>query len=130
MNSADNTAKELAAGIIVYGILVQIICLVVTDHRLSVSVGLWIGIATALGMMVHMKRSIEDALDFGEEGAAKHMRKTYVIRLFIVAIVFGVIAYFRVGNIIMALIGVMSLKMSAYLQPWTHRIFVRLQKSK
>ena len=82
MNSADNTVKELAAGIIVYGILAQIICLVVTDNTLSVAVGLWIGIATALGMMIHMKRSIEDALDFGEEGAPKHMRKTYVIRSF------------------------------------------------
>lgn len=66
MNSADNTVKELAAGIIVYGILTQIICLVVTDNTLSVAVGLWIGIATALGMMIHMKRSIEDALDFGK----------------------------------------------------------------
>lgn len=130
MNSADNTVKELAAGIIVYGILTQIICLVVTDNTLSVAAGLWIGIATALGMMIHMKRSIEDALDFGEEGAPKHMRKTYVIRLFVVAVVFGVTAYFQVGNIIAALIGVMSLKISAYLQPWTHRVFVRLQKSK
>ena len=43
MNSADNTVKELAAGIIVYGILAQIICLVVTDNTLSVAVGLWIG---------------------------------------------------------------------------------------
>lgn len=58
------------------------------------------------------------------------MRKTYVIRLFVVAVVFGVTAYFQVGNIIAALIGVMSLKISAYLQPWTHRVFVRLQKSK
>ena len=66
MNSADNTVKELAAGIIVYGILAQIICLVVTDNTLSVAVGLWIGIATALGMMIHMKRSIEDALDLGK----------------------------------------------------------------
>ena len=58
MNSADNTVKELAAGIIVYGILAQIICLVVTDNTLSVAVGLWIGIATALGMMIHMKLSL------------------------------------------------------------------------
>ena len=40
------------------------------------------------------------------------MRKTYVIRLFVVAVVFGVTAYFQVGNIIAALIGVMSLKIS------------------
>ncbi|MBS4980270.1 MAG: hypothetical protein KHZ72_02710 [Lachnospiraceae bacterium] len=130
MNSADNTAKELAAGLIVYGILAQMICLIVADNLLFVSVGLWIGIATALGMMVHMKRSIEDALDFGEEGAPKHMRKAYVVRLLIVAVIFGVTAYFKVGNIIAALIGVMSLKISAYLQPWTHQVFVRLQKSK
>ena len=126
----DRILETLAVRKLAPDVKAQIICLVVTDNTLSVAVGLWIGIATALGMMIHMKRSIEDALDFGEEGAPKHMRKTYVIRLFVVAVVFGVTAYFQVGNIIAALIGVMSLKISAYLQPWTHRVFVRLQKSK
>lgn len=130
MTNVDSTVKELTAGIIIYGILAQVICLMVSDDLLFSTVGLWIGIATALGMMLHMKRSIEDALDYGESGAAKHIRKTYALRFFVVAVVFGVTIYFKVGNIITALIGVMSLKIAAYLQPCVHRVFLKLQKSK
>lgn len=89
-----------------------------------------IGLAAAVGMGIHLKRSIEDALDYGEEGAVKHMRKTYAFRYAMVALVFGVTVYFEIGHPLMLLVGIMGLKIGAYLQPVTHKVLNKLQKSK
>ena len=81
-------------------------------------------------MSIHMKRNIEDALDYDERGAVKHMRKGYVFRYALVALLFGATVYFEVGNPITLLVGVMGLKIGAYIQPITHKVLQKLQKSK
>ena len=66
-NSADETLKELLCGMLCYGAAAQIICLIVDMERLLyTSIGLWIGIGAGALMGVHMKRTIEDALDYDE----------------------------------------------------------------
>ncbi|WP_461809877.1 hypothetical protein [Faecalimonas sp.] len=130
-NSADETLKELIVGIIVYGTIVQIlVCFIATGNLSYFSLGLWIGVVVAIGMAFHMKRSIEDALDLGEAGAAKHMRKMYTLRYVSVAIIFGATVYFDVGSPITLLVGVLGLKIGAYLQPYTHKVLLKLKKSK
>ena len=129
-NSANETLKELLTGIILYGAIAQIICLIMTEHKLYVSIGLWIGVITGIGIAIHMKRSIEDALDLGVEHAEKHMKKMYALRYAVTALVFGAAIYFHIGNPIAILIGVIGLKISAYLQPYTHKLILKLKKSK
>lgn len=124
----DNTLAELITGIILLGMIEQIICLIFLKDYLYNAIGVWSGAAIAIGMVIHMKRSIEDALDLGEEGAVKHMRKTYALRLTVVAIVMGCIIYFGLGNPFTLLAGALTLKISAYLQPYMHKIFTRKSK--
>ena len=127
-NSADETLKELLCGMFFYGVAAQIICFILDMERLLyTSLGLWIGVGAAALMSVHMKRNIEDALDFDERGAVKHMRKGYVFRYALVAFLFGVVIYMHIGNPITLLVGVMGLKIGAYIQPITHKV---LQKFK
>lgn len=127
-NSADETLKELLCGMLCYGAAAQIICLIVdTERLLYTSIGLWIGIGAGALMGVHMKRTIEDALDYDERGAVKHMRKGYALRYVLVAILFGATIYYEVGNPITLLVGVMGLKIGAYIQPITHRVFCKLK---
>lgn len=127
-NSADETLKELLCGMLFYGVAAQVICTIVDmDRLLYTSLGLWIGIGAAALMSVHMKRNIEDALDFDERGAVKHMRKGYVFRYALVALLFGVVIYMHIGNPITLLVGVMGLKIGAYIQPVTHRVLCKLK---
>ena len=106
-NSADETLKELLCGMLFYGALAQIICTIVDRDRLVyTTLGLWIGVGAAALMSIHMKRNIEDALDFDERGAVKHMRKGYVFRYALVALLFGVVIYMHIGNPITLLVGV------------------------
>lgn len=127
-NSADKTLKELLCGMLFYGVAAQIICTIIDMDRLAyTTLGLWIGIGAAALMGIHMKRNIEDALDYDEKGAVKHMRKGYIFRYAMVAFLFGVVIYFEVGNPITLLVGVMGLKIGAYIQPITHRVLCRLK---
>ena len=127
-NSADETLKELLCGMCFYGVAAQVICLIVDmDRLLYTSLGLWIGVGAAALMSIHMKRNIEDALDFDERGAVKHMRKGYVFRYALVALLFGVVIYMHIGNPITLLVGVMGLKIGAYIQPITHKVLCKLK---
>ena len=126
----DETLTELIVGIIFLGVIAQVVCLIAFKDDLYNAIGLWSGSVIGIGMAIHMKRSIEDALDFGEEGAIKHIRKTYAFRMTVVIIVMGCLIYFDLGNPLTLLDGLITLKISAYLQPHIHKLFFKLRKSK
>ncbi len=119
---------NLIIGIAIYGLIVQGIVLFVSEMVLFHSIGLWIGIVIGISMMIHMKRSIEDALDIGEENASKHMIKKSVVRNSIVVVAFLVLGYAQIGSILTALIGVLGLKISVYLQPYIYKVRRNLRK--
>lgn len=126
----DNTLLELVTGIILVGVAVQIVCLIAFPNDLYNAIGLWSGVAIGSGMAIHMKYSIEDALDLGETGAVKHVRMTYALRITVVLILMGCVLYFDLGNPLTLLAGLIALKISAYLQPYMHKLFLKLKKSK
>lgn len=115
--------KELFFLIASYGICVEIIVLIVTKDWLFYSIGLIVGLILAMGMCVHMYISIEEALDRGESGAQKHVSKMYAFRVGVIFIVAGIMFYFKIGSVVSLFIGMMGLKVSAYLQPFTHKFF-------
>ena len=110
------------------GILIQIICILVSKDYSYNAIGLWSGVAIACFMAIHMKRSIEDVLDLGEEGGVKRMRSTYLVRMTVVTIAMGVVIGFNLGNPITMLFGVLTLKIAAYLQPYMHKVLQCLRK--
>ena len=118
---------ELIVGIILFGIVEQVICLIVSKDYLYNSVGLWFGVAIAIFMAIHMKRSIEDALDLGEDAGVKHMRKGYGTRMAVVAVAVIVILISKLGNPITLVIGILPLKFSAYAQPAIHNVLLWLE---
>ena len=123
----NNILLELIVGIILFGIVEQIICLIVSKDYLYNSVGLWFGVAIAIFMAIHMKRSIEDSLDLGEDAGVKHMRKGYGTRMAVVAVAVIVILISKLGNPITLVIGILPLKFSAYAQPAIHNVLLWLE---
>ena len=118
----ENTLFELLIGIILSGVILQIVVAIISKDYLYNAIGLWSGIAIACFMAIHMKRSIEDVLDLGEEGGVKHMRSTYLVRMTIVAIAMGIVICFNLGNPITLLFGALTLKIAAHLQPYMHKL--------
>lgn len=123
----NETLIELVAGILFLGAIFQLVCVLALKNVLYHAIGLWTGIIIACFVAIHLQRSIEDSLDLGVEGAEKHARKAYVIRTTVTLVVVGIIICFNLGNPITLVIGIFPLKLSAYLQPYTHKLFVWLR---
>lgn len=129
MGKTDNTVlKELIAGMAVYGIVLQIAVLVIPGDRMRMSAGVWLGIVTGMLMAVHMKNSLDEALDRSESEAQKYLHKTYAVRYLTVVVVFVAASWLGVVNVLTLFMGVMGLKIAAYLQPLMHKIFLRRNK--
>ncbi len=124
----ENTLFELLIGIILSGVISQVAVAIILKDYLYNAIGLWSGVAIACFMAIHMKRSIEDVLDLGEEGGVKHMRSTYLVRMTIVVIAMGIVICFNLGNPITMLFGALTLKIAAYLQPSMHKLFQCFKK--
>ena len=73
-----------------------------------------------------MTFSVENALEMGEQGALKHTRIMYIIRMVALVAVYAVMLIFGIGNVFSMLFGLFSLKLSAYIQPITHKLSNKL----
>ena len=124
----NDALPELVLGIVIYGILVELAGVWFVADKLRYSTGLLIGISLAIGMAVNIAIVIRDAVEiYGEDGAKNRVIIKSVLRYLIVVVTFFVMMKFNLGNLFTAFIGVLGLKVSAYLQPFTHKVILRLQ---
>ena len=121
----NKTLIELLAGIFLFGIVCQIAGMIFADQLFSYSSGLWIGIITAMVTAVHMYRSLDRALDLDEDTASKRIQMQSSIRYVGIVIVMGITMVNGVTNPLAAFLGIMGLKVAAYLQPFTHKLIIR-----
>lgn len=123
----NEVLPDLVVGVLIYGIVVQFAGVWMVEDKLDYSIGLWIGVAIAVGMSIHMAIVLNDAADIAaEETAKRRVILKSTLRYVVVAILFFVVAYFKLGNLITLFIGVMGLKAGAYLQPLTHKLIKKL----
>lgn len=119
----------LLAGIVLYGIVVQFVGMWFVSDKQQYTIGLWIGILLAMGMAVNMAVVILDAVD-GMASTARSVRTGFwsVLRYVVVVGAFVAAWYFEVGNPLVMFLGVMGLKISAYLQPVFQKYILRVCK--
>ena len=121
----NRTLLELIFGIFFYGIICQVIGGLLVEDKLSYSSGLWIGIITAVAAAIHMLYSIERVLDFDEGTSQKKMQAQSIIRYAGIVIIMGIVMINGVTSPLAAFLGLMGLKVAAYLQPFTHKLLIR-----
>ena len=121
----NKVLPELILGIILYGIVLQLAGVWFVSDKLRYSSGLWIGIALACFMAIHMAVVIQDAVSI-DSGQGKLIAQN-MIRYIAVVAVFFCIMYFKLGNLFSAFLGVMGLKESAYAQPFDHKMIFKLR---
>ncbi len=106
----------------VYAIVFVIIGFFLSRNKQSYFAGLLLGIGIAAGLAVHLYKSLDYCLELDPESAEKTMRKKAVTRYLIMVIAAGTAGCFpEILNPVGLLIGLMGLKISAYLQPFIHR---------
>ena len=123
----DPTLFDLCLGILLYGIVFQVI-LLCFSRQASYSLGLWIGVALAEAGAFHMWWSLDRGMEQAAKQAAKTVGANNLIRYFVLVVVMFVLIYTDFANPIFMFCGYMGMKISAYLNPWLHKISVRLFK--
>ena len=135
MNQTNSMLKRLndalpglVLGILLYGVLVEFIGVWFVSDKLRYTTGLVIGIALACGMAINIAVVLQDAIDiYGESRAQARIIAKSILRYAVVVIVFFVMMKWNLGNLFAAFIGVLGLKVSAYLQPFAHKLISKLQ---
>ena len=119
----NQALPSLLAGILLYGIFIQLAGVWFVEDKLRYSSGLWIGIVTAMAMAYHIALIIAETIDAPDpEKARTRIIAKGILRYVSVVAVFAVTMYFDLGNLVTLFIGVMGLKISAYLQPALHKM--------
>lgn len=114
MNSA---LPGLLGGIVLFGAVSQIVGLFFVEEKINYSIGLWVGVLVAVFMAVHMAWSLNRVLGQNAKGAQAAATKQNMLRYLIVILILGILMITQAGNPIAAFVGIMGLKVSAYLQP-------------
>ena len=112
---------ELWAGILFTGLIFQLIGMWFAEDKCLYTVALWIGVVLALVTVVHMYRTLDKALDL-DAGAQKVVLSANLVRYGCIVLVFVIVLWTKVLNPLITFLGLMSLKVAAYLQPFTHKL--------
>lgn len=126
LRKKNRTVLEVELGIAACGILLQIIALIFARDRLNWCLSFLLGSVLSGIAIWHMYRTLDRALDLGEETAQKLIYRGYVTRYFaLVAIILFLIAMKWLDPLLVFL-AYMCMKVAVYLQPFTHKLCNKL----
>lgn len=126
LKKANRTLLEMWTGILLLGIILQAAGMFLVKDRILYTESLWFGILLSLTSTVHMYRYLDRALDFDEKTATKMIFQGYLIRYVMLAVILAVIAVTGALNFLVVLMAYMSLKVTALIQPITHKVYNKL----
>lgn len=119
------TRKELWTGIVLF-VLIFMLGNLLFERKLAYTCGLLLGGAVAIGLVGHMHHTLERALLCDEDTAKKKVQLGSVIRLiFMAAALCAAVLLPEYLSVAGVFLGMLSLKFSAYVQPLTHKVFLK-----
>ncbi len=121
MKRLNQALPGLVVGILIYGLLVELIGVWFVSDKIRYTTGLIIGVGCAVGMAIHIAMIIEESVRIGQ-GHEKYLSFKSVLRYLVVCVVMILMMVFKLGNMFTALIGILGLKVSAYAQPLLYKI--------
>lgn len=123
MSDGKKTFQELLIGIALFAILFFIPGLIMKVDKLAYYLGLGLGILVAVLMTISMYTTIEKSLNMDQKSAMNYTKRNAIFRLLLIIVVLVAAVYINSINVFSVVLGVLSLKLSAYLQPLTHKLF-------
>ena len=117
--------NEALPGILIldfaYLLIGELIIFLVFEEPAKIAVGFFAGIVYAVFCVFNMSFRVRKVV-YGRADSRRTFILGYLIRLLVMILVFAVLYYSDVGNILAALAGMFAMKISAYLQPVTQKI--------
>ncbi len=103
-----------------------IICIAKT---LKPAIGFVAGVAYAVFSTFHMSLRIRKVV-YGGANTSITFILGYVIRLIVMLVMFTVLYVFDLGDLLFAILGMFSMKVAAYIQPFTDKLINKNKKRK
>ncbi len=116
-----DTLWEMLVVVFLWGLLAELGGAFFVKDGIGYSFGVLIGTALAALSVAHMTWCINRSLEYGKGAKAKVVAWS-LIRYFAIVGVFALMIFGKIANPLSAFLALMGLKVSAYLQPLTHRI--------
>ncbi len=117
MKRLDPTVRDLLLGALIYGIIVEVIGLILVENRFSYSLGILVGYICVVLMTCHMYLTLEKALDMDPDSASKYVLRNSILRyVSLFAILVGIMLIPQI-SVIAVIIMIFGMKISAVLQP-------------
>lgn len=98
-----------------------IILIAVPDNKGYCVSGLSFGVFYAVFSSIHMSFVIRKVVYSNEQGSKSYILG-YLIRLLVMIAVFLLLFLLHAGNPVCAIIGMFSMKVAAYIEPFTHKL--------
>ncbi len=121
LRKKNRTLLELQIGIVFIGVLCQLAGAFIVERQGYYARSLWFGVLMSLAASVHMYRTLDRGLDYGA-AASKIIFRGYLFRYAFLILVLAVVMVTEVMNPLVLFMGYMSLKVAAFLQPFTHKL--------
>lgn len=122
MKKYSRMFMDLAVGILICGLITEIIILIIPDKKIYNSIGLLVGLMYAYFMLLGINASVEDSVLMTESEALKNTRIKYIFRVIVLVALLILFWIFDFGNPVTFIIGAFALKFSTYMQPLMDRI--------
>ena len=120
MKRLNQALPGLVLGILIYGVIVELVGVWFVADKIRYTTGLIFGIACAVGMAIHIAMIIEESVRIGK-GHEKYLSFKSVLRYLAVCTIMILMMVFKLGNMFTAIIGILGLKVSAYAQPLLYK---------
>lgn len=121
LKKRNRTLLEMHLGILVYGLICQIVGAFIVKNQAFYAASLWFGILLAGVSSINMYRSLNRALE-SEKSAVKLVFRDYTIRYAFIVVILLIIIKTGVMNPLIVFLAYMSLKVTALIQPITHKL--------
>ena len=123
MQQEKQTLLELIAGVVLWVLLLMLGNLI-ADNPLTYTLGLLLGGGMAAVMGRHMYASLQEAVLYDEKTAEKKMKISSLLRMVMMVVTLVVAVLLpEVFSFVAVVLGISALKLSANLQPLTHKVF-------
>lgn len=117
-NENKEMTKDVVIVIVVFCILAAIVECIFVNDRIYSLLGLFVGCILAIYMFLYMNRILNRSIDFKEAKAVeRYIVKHSIIRYMSVVLVFLILCATKIADPISCFVGLLGLKVSAYLQP-------------
>lgn len=118
----NHTLHEMLIGVLLSNVILAVVGVLVTDDKPKALIGVLCGMVIACFYVIHMAVTLDDALCLSEKEAASQLRKHMLIRYLFVLVTAGCVCYFGIGNPVLCILSILTVKTGAYFQPLIHKI--------